>query len=278
MAEVKVKPDVKGTEPEEGYNDKMVAKAKGEQTEPQAGTEDKLLAGKYKTEEDLQKGVLEILKKTNGDKSLEEVYKELESSLGTSKPEPTKEETATKDLTIDTKDESEETKKVNTDPEVMNKYYDELKENGELSEESYKELEDYGYPKHFIDNYVKGLKAEAETFAKEIYGVTDGEDNYQAVLNWANDNLTADETKVFNESISSGNVAQAKFAVEALYGRYKNANGEKPNLVKGKPSASTGDIFESKQELMSAMRDPRYAKDPAYRQKVAQKLSRSNIF
>ena len=275
MAEVKVKPDEKMDEPEEDYNKKMIDKAEGKTDEPDnTSKEDQLLAGKYKSEEDLQKGVLEALKKSNGDKSLEEIYKELESSIGKQEdPEP---EDTDNDLEI--KKKEKETKKVNTDPDVMNKYYDELRENGELSEDSYSELEDLGYPKHFIDNYVRGLKAEADSFSDEVFGVVDGKENYNKVVSWAEDNLSEAEIETFNEGLASGNISQAKMMVEALNSRYINSEGKQPNLVEGKNPSTTVDAYESKEQLMEAMRDPRYSKDPAYRKKVTMKLSKSNIF
>jgi hypothetical protein len=41
-------------------------------------------------------------------------------------------------------------------------------------------------------------------------------------------------------------------------------------------SQAQGDVFRSNAELTTAMKDPRYATDPAYRNDVA-KLGRSNI-
>lgn len=279
MAEVKVKPDPEIDEPEEGHNEKMIKKANGENPSKDGKSdEEKLLAGKYKTEEDLNKGVIEALKKSNGDKSMEEIYKELESNIGKSETD-NESEGDPKDLSINKKDEeTPEDKKANTDPDVMEKYYDELRENGELSEESYGELEDHGYPKHFIDNYVRGLKAEAESFSSEIYGAVGGQENYNKVVTWAQDNLSDQEIDTFNEGLASGNISQAKMMIEALNSRYINQEGKKPDLVKGTQGTSTVGAYESKAELMEAMSDPRYSKDPAYRKKVTQKLAKSNVF
>jgi hypothetical protein len=46
----------------------------------------------------------------------------------------------------------------------------------------------------------------------------------------------------------------------------------------GTGAVSTGGKFESTAELTAAMSDPRYAKDPAYRQTVADKLAKSSLF
>jgi hypothetical protein len=70
-------------------------------------------------------------------------------------------------------------------------------------------------------------------------------------------------------------------AAKALKADYIDAVGSKPNMsvasdVSG--SGNQGDKFESPQQLVQAMSDPRYEKDPAYRKSLEQKLHRSNIF
>lgn len=264
------------------YQQQMIDKANGAtiqdegntiNNEPQEPPEEELLAGKYKTEEDLQKGVLEALKKNNGDKSLEDIYKELESAIHTKTPKEPPEEP------------NEETpKEPNEEPEgeledVLAKYDEELMKNGELSEDSYKELKDKGYPERLIDNYIKGLKADADAFTKSIYDLTEGEEQYQAMADWAGKNLDQDEAQAFDDALLSGNTAQAKFAVEALYNRYINSVGREPNLIKGtKASSGSNQGYGSKEEMIVEMSDPRYSKDPVFRSKVEQKIAKSNIF
>ena len=48
-------------------------------------------------------------------------------------------------------------------------------------------------------------------------------------------------------------------------------------MLAGKAAQSSGDVFRSQPELVAAMEDPRYDKDPAYRQDVIEKLDRSNL-
>ena len=51
---------------------------------------------------------------------------------------------------------------------------------------------------------------------------------------------------------------------------------EKP-LLTGRGSRDTMDVFRSQAEVIEAMKDKRYDRDPAYRNDVFEKLSRSNI-
>ena len=49
-------------------------------------------------------------------------------------------------------------------------------------------------------------------------------------------------------------------------------------MVTGKTAPpETGDVFRSQAELVAAMNDKRYDRDPAYRQDVIEKLDRSNM-
>jgi hypothetical protein len=48
-------------------------------------------------------------------------------------------------------------------------------------------------------------------------------------------------------------------------------------MLSGKAAAQTGDVFRSQAEVVAAMGDPRYDRDPAYRQDVFDKLDRSNV-
>ena len=88
-----VEPEVQ--EESQEHIDEMVAKAEGKepkqevQNSAEGGKEEQLLAGKYKTEEDLQKGILELLKKDQGE-DLESLYKNLESQMGKQKVEKPK--------------------------------------------------------------------------------------------------------------------------------------------------------------------------------------------
>ena len=55
------------------------------------------------------------------------------------------------------------------------------------------------------------------------------------------------------------------------------ANGYEGNMVTGRGARETQDVFRSQAEVVAAMNDPRYDKDPAYREDVFNKLSRSDV-
>ena len=70
---------------------------------------------------------------------------------------------------------------------------------------------------------------------------------------------------------------RAKMAVEALKSLYSGANNE-PNLLDGTSIGSgSGDVYESWKQVTSDLNSKLYHSDPAERERVQQKLARSNI-
>jgi hypothetical protein len=58
---------------------------------------------------------------------------------------------------------------------------------------------------------------------------------------------------------------------------YQNENGVEPELITGRGAPDRADVFRSQAEVIQAMNDPRYDRDPAYRQDIFTKLERSNL-
>ena len=146
--------------------------------------------------------------------------------------------------------------------------------NGELSEDNYKLLESKGIPKNIVDAYIDGQKMVAENMKKDVFASVGGEENYREITSWASSNMSETEKSAYNNAVNSGDMAQAKLAIDALSARYKSQTGTEPNLIGGRPSESR-DSYQSWAQVTDDMKNPAYAKDPAFRQKVEQKLGRS---
>jgi hypothetical protein len=111
----------------------------------------------------------------------------------------------------------------------------------------------------------------------EIKQSAGGDKAYANVINWAKSSLDAEQTNAFDEVVNTGSIAAIKLAVAGLKAQYDNANGVEGRMVTGKAPVNSGDIYRSQAELVAAMNDPRYDRDPAYRQDVIEKLDRSNL-
>ena len=96
-------------------------------------------------------------------------------------------------------------------------------------------------------------------------------------MKWANDNLSENEAKMYDTVMDKGDPLSAFFAVQALTYRFNDAKGVDGQMLQGKAPTEKGDAFRSQAEVVRAMNDPRYDKDPAYRQDIYNKLERSNL-
>ena len=104
-----------------------------------------------------------------------------------------------------------------------------------------------------------------------------GEERYDAMLRWGADNLSPDEIAMFDNVVATGDVNACYFAIQALNRRFTEAVGDEKELLTGRGSRDTMDVFRSQAEVIEAMKDPKYDTDPAYRNDVFEKLGRSNI-
>lgn len=205
-------------------------------------------------------------------------YAELESKIGKpaepkADPETPADTPAPADATPDDADKALSERGLD-----MAKFSNEFAEKGELTPESYAELEKAGLTKDIVDQYIEGQKARATQYESSVKAEVGGDENYNQMVTWAKSNMSAEEISAFNNAVSSGDVNQAKLAVLGLSTRYSKANGSDPKRTIGGGKAGAEDAFESTAQLTEAMKDPRYKSDPAYRNAVQNKLARSSVF
>ena len=104
-----------------------------------------------------------------------------------------------------------------------------------------------------------------------------GEKAYQSMLAWAGDNFSQEEIEMYDGVMGSGNPNAIYYAVQALQARYNDAVGSDGQLLTGRGAQDTDDSFKSQAELVAAMSDPRYDRDPAYRNDVMRRLENSDV-
>ena len=116
-----------------------------------------------------------------------------------------------------------------------------------------------------------------EAQAKQLFEMVGGEKAYQSMIGWAGQNLSKQEIEMYDSVMGKGDPNAIFFAVQALNSKYTEAVGNDGQLLTGRGTAESGAAFRSQAELVQAMSDPRYDKDPAYRQDVISKLENSDI-
>lgn len=157
--------------------------------------------------------------------------------------------------------------------EATKEYYE---NGGEIGDATYEALEKVGISRDLVDRFKAGQEALEDAEIKTIQGGANGE--YDAMSEWAGKNLPDDEFNTFNEVINTGTVEQAKLAVSGLYARYKSEVGGGPKLVTGGTTGSSVMPYQSNQEVVRAMQDPRYKSgDKAYHNEVDRRLAVSNF-
>ena len=229
--------------------------------------QEQLLAGKYKDAE-----------------SLEKAYIELQQKLGDNKTEETVDETEAPKDEVEKTEKSEDPrqdKAADVNYEFLDKLWDEAQ--GEWTDETLQELQKQSptdlvnmhlaYRANVARNYapVEDLTEEQSVQLKNIVG---GEQQYNNMLAWAENNLNETEVSMFNQVMDKGDPLACFFAVRALSYRYEDGTGMDGDMVTGTaPKQQSG--FRSQAEVVAAMSDPRYDKDPAYRQDIMDKLDRS---
>ena len=117
----------------------------------------------------------------------------------------------------------------------------------------------------------------SEEDANELQDSVGGPDRYNAMLLWAAENLSKDEIQMFDGVVAKGDKNACFFAINALNQRYTDAVGNEKPLLTGRGSRDTLDVFRSQAEVVQAMKDPKYDRDPAYRADVFAKLERSQL-
>jgi hypothetical protein len=214
---------------------------------------------------------------------LVKAYAELEAKLGQQKAEPKKDDSQAgfdpaKNAGLSVKDAKPAEEIGELD---FSKYSAEFQEKGVISEESYKELaEKYRIPKQIVDSTIEGLKAQAELVRYRIFkdlSLTD--ESFDQMITWAATNLSSEQLDAYDRAVTaSGDLQVMKLAVQGLKDAYEARVGFTGQMVQAQTVPAASDIFESEAQVMAAMRDPRYAEDPAYQQKVINKLARSPLF
>jgi hypothetical protein len=151
---------------------------------------------------------------------------------------------------------------------------------GELSAETYKALEKIGIPNDVVNSYIAGQHAVKAQWDQAGYDVAGGKDQFTKMASWASTALTPQETQELNQAFGARDTtaSRMKLAVAGLRAKYEAANGRTPALLSSTGVSSNGHGYESKAQMTEDMKNPKYAKDPAFRAMVSNKLSVTTVF
>ena len=234
------------------------------------GQEPVKFAGKYASVEELEKGYAELQKKLSGqEETTEEVSESKEEAAPANASEIYGEYIGSR---LD---------EAGVDYQGMNTKW---QETGKLDDDDYTALEGAGFSKDMVEAYLDGVQYRAEQdsqlAAKEVAAIKNefgGEQVYTEMITWAAANLDKAEVDAFNNMLKTSNPHQIRIAVAGIQAAYMNNAPREPKLVGGRAAKADTTKFMSTAQVVAAMNDERYATDPAYRQEVQEKLSRSKV-
>lgn len=231
-------------------SDEQDSLAVAESLEQQGQEEQQLLAGKFKDTQALEQAYVELQKKLGNQSSEETGETSSQEESSTSLLDDLWEQAKADDYNEDTLSQL-----AKADPNDIAKMYLDYRSKAEAD---------------------KPQVAMTAEYADSLKSSVGGEQQYNEMLGWAGQNLTDKEIEAYDSVMENGDPSAAYWAVQALSLRYKDANGVEGNLVQGKPPGA-GDTFRSQAELVQAMSDPRYDKDPAYRRDLMRRLENSDV-
>ena len=219
--------------------------------EAQAESENKMLAGKFENAE-----------------ALEKAYIELQGKLGEKKEEPSEE-----------KEVTQEEESTEFDSTIFNTFQEEMGK-GKVSDETWEKI-DQMEPRQLAEKFLEWEQSSYEDLSEgqvtALKNSVGGDEAYTSLMEWSNKNLPEQYVEAFDELVSTGDYAMIELALSGLVASYQNSNGYEGKMVTVNQAVSKADVFRSQAEVVSAMNDPRYDNDPAYRQDVFNRLERSNL-
>jgi hypothetical protein len=234
-------------------NEEQESLAVGEKLAEQ---QNEMLAGKFKNAEDLEQGYIELQKKLGEPKE--------------DKAEP------------EEKPEAKEEKAKEADTDFLDTLWNESqKEFTQETIDQLKGMKPEDVAQMYLEYRANEKPAETTSLSEQdvtqLKGVVGGEEQYGQMMGWAKENLSEKEVNMYDQVMEKGDPLAAFFAVQALTYRFNDARGVDGEMLQGKAAQSEGDTFKSQAQVVKAMSDPQYDKDPAYRQEIYNKLERSNL-
>lgn len=193
---------------------------------------------------------------------LAKAYGELESKLGKTEEQTEPSAEAPSDLLGDAGD----------------KYFDEFKQHGKLTEESINEIVKLGISKDYVEAFIAGQQAIVERDRGAIFDSVGGEEVYKSMTEWAAQNFNKEELTAYDAAVDSGDINTVMMAVKGLHARYGQVNGNAPNLIKGNagPKGSQA-AYRDVSEMIADMQKPEYKTSEAFRKDVQNRLAVSKI-
>lgn len=157
----------------------------------------------------------------------------------------------------------------------------EYNEKGALSDATMDALAKAGYPKAVVEGFIKSRQILETQYTSAVYEAAGGEEAYSRITQWAAANLSKADIEAFNSAIDSGNLGTVKLILggmrsamgEALTQKHGTSN---PSVMGGPATTNPTGGFADKAEMVKAMSDKRYCRDPQYTKLVESRMAKTS--
>lgn len=274
-------------EADEDESNKDVDTQENDDNDDDSVEQNKLFANKYKTVDELKKGIKNIgstlpdyIIDGMNDSALEKHYLDLQKEFS-SKDRKFKKDNVEKpnekpneENKQDNSENKDETKNISAD--LFNEAEEYFVNNGGLSDELYDKLEKAGIPSSIVDRHIAMVQQEAINFTREVYSLAGGEEEYKKIQEWAESGgVDADELDYISGIKDKTKLIGALKNVKARYD-LANGNTQRLNGNVNTSNANTGS-YRSESEYLADVSNPKYNLDENFRNKVDKKLANSKF-
>lgn len=243
---------------------------------------DKLLANKYKSVDELKKGIKNIgstlpdyiIDGMNED-ALEKHYLELQKEFSSKDKKFIKNKNESTEQKDDSKDESENKDVKPISADLFNEAESYYLENGGLSEALYDKLEKAGIPSSIVDRHIEMVQKETIAFTNEVFKIAGGQDKYDIIKEWAeNGGVDRDELDYISSLKDKNKILGALKSVKT---RYDIANNKLDRINGSTNTTNQSGAYKSQDEYFKDVSDKRYSTDELFRKQVDRKLANSKF-
>ncbi len=153
----------------------------------------------------------------------------------------------------------------------------EFAQSGDLSAETREQLAGMNIPSHVIDQYLAGARASQAQAAQQAADFIGGAETLQSIIDWSSKNLSDAERSSVNAALSQPGWETTLMGLKA---RMETSSptarepGPGPQTQSGTPSGAAP--YANQAEMVAAIGDPRYGKDPMYTNFVQDRIRLSN--
>ena len=146
-----------------------------------------------------------------------------------------------------------------------------IRDTGDLTEEDYTALKKVGLPEGIVKDYVENVKFRLDTERASAFDYAGGEETFQQMSEWAVSNMNDAEIAGINKLLDS---ADWRLGVDALKARMgpQPVQSKEPTRLNGDVVTGSQSGYRSKSEMKKDMATAEYRSDPAFRQRVMQKM------